>query len=149
MAENGLSFDQIEGLLNKRDEDEKKDRRKKKDLVTRMATILSVAAWTVMTVVWVVLDSASPDREMMFINTFFDVHFGVPGSGRSGWNYPLVYTAYILFLVSFGACAIAFVLNKMRMKRKSDKYKKSIFVIFGITAIAFIFFLIQHGSIIF
>jgi len=149
MADEGLSFDQIEELLKKRDDDEKKDRRKKKDAVSRMATILSVGAWAVMIAVWVVLETASPDREMMFINSFFDAHFGVAGFGRSRWNYTLVYTAYILFLVSFGACAIAFVLNKMRMRRKGDKYKKSVFVIFGITVIAFIFFLIEHGSVIF
>ena len=149
MAENGLNYDQITKLLNKRDEDEKKDRRQKKDLVSRMATILSLGAWAVMIAVWVVLETASPDREMMFINTFFEAHFGVAGVGRSRWNYTLVYAAYILFLVSMGACAIAFVLNKMRMKRKGDKYKISIFVIFGITVVAFVFFLIQHGSVIF
>jgi len=149
MADDGLSYDQIEELLKKRDKEESKERRKKKDLVTRMATILSVGAWAVMIAVWVVLETASPDREMLFINSFFEAQFGVAGQGRARWNYTLVYTAYILFLVSFGACAISFVLNLMRMKRKGDKYKKSIFVIFGITVIAFIFFLIQHGSVLF
>jgi len=149
MADEGLSYDQITDLLNKRDADEKKDRRQKKDAVSRMATILCLGAWAVMIAVWVVLETASPDREMMFINSFFEAQFGVAGQGRARWNYTLVYTAYILFLVSLGACAIAFVLNKMRMKRKGDKYKISIFVIFGITVVAFVFFLIQHGSVIF
>ena len=149
MADEGLSYDQITELLNKRDKEESKERRRKKDPVSRMATILSLGAWAVMIAVWVVLETASPDREMMFINSFFEAQFGVAGQGRARWNYTLVYTAYILFLVSFGACAIAFVLNKMRMKRKGDKYKKSIFVIFGITVIAFIFFLLEHGSVLF
>jgi len=149
MADDGLSYDQITDLLNKRDKEESKERRKKKDPVSRMATILSLGAWAVMIAVWVVLETASPDREMMFINSFFEAQFGVAGQGRARWNYTLVYTAYILFLISFGACAIAFVLNIMRMKRKGDKYKKSIFVIFGITVIAFIFFLIEHGSVLF
>jgi len=149
MADEGLSYDQITELLNKRDKEESKDRRKKKDLVSRMATILSLGAWAVMIAVWVVLETAAPDREMMFINTFFEAQFGVGGFGRQRWNYALVYTAYVLFLISLGACAIAFILNKMRMKRKGDKYKVSIFVIGGITIIAFIFFLIEHGSVIF
>jgi len=149
MDDEGLSYDQITELLNKRDKEEDNERRKKKDPVSRMATILSLGAWAVMIAVWVVLETASPDREMMFINSFFEAQFGVAGAGRARWNYTLVYTAYILFLISFGACAIAFVLNIMRMKRKGDKYKKSIFVIFGITVIAFIFFLIEHGSLLF
>ena len=149
MADEELNYDQIMDLLNKRDKEEDKERRKKKDPVSRMATILCLGAWAVMIAVWVVLETASPDREMMFINSFFEAQFGVAGQGRARWNYSLVYTAYILFLVSLGACAIAFVLNMMRMKRKGDKYKKSIFVIFGITVIAFIFFLIQHGSVLF
>ena len=149
MADNGLSYDQITDLLNKRDADENKDRRKKKDAVSRMATILCLGAWAVMIAVWVVLETASPDREMMFINSFFEAQFGVAGQGRARWNYTLVYVAYILFLVSLGACAVAFVLNKMRMKRKGDKLKISIFVIFGITVVAFIFFLIEHGSLLF
>ena len=149
MADDGLSYDQISDLINKRDNEERRERRKKKDPVSRMATILSLGAWAVMIAVWVVLETASPDREMMFINSFFEAQFGVAGQGRARWNYTLVYTAYILFLISFGACAIAFVLNIMRMKRKGDKYKKSIFVIFGITVIAFIFFLIEHGSVLF
>jgi len=146
---NGLSYDMITDLLNKRDAEEKKDRRQKKDWVGSMATILTLCAWGIMIAVWVVIETASPDREMMFINTFFEAQFGVAGYGRSRWNYALVYTAYILMLVSLGTCAIAFILNKMRMKRKSDKYKTSIFIIGGITIIAFIAFMIRFWSVLF
>jgi len=145
----GLSYDMITELLNKRDAEEKKDRRQKRDWISKMATILSLCAWCIMIAVWVIIETASPDREMMFINTFFEAQFGVAGYGRSRWNYSLVYAAYILMLVSMGACAIAFILNKMRMKRKSDKYKVSIFVIGGITVIAFIAFMIRFGSVLF
>jgi len=151
MADEGLSFDQIEALLNKRDNDEKKDRRKSKDFIGRLTTILSLGAWAIMIAVWVVLEMASPEKGMRFTQTFFEVHFGVDSASsmRARWNYTLVYAAYVMMLVSMGSCIIAFLLNKMRMRRKGDKYKKSIFVIFGITVIAFVFFLIRFWSVLF
>ena len=151
MADEGLSYDQIDALLNKRDEEEKKDRRQKKDFISRMATILSLGAWAIMIAVWVVLDMASPERGMRFTQTFFEVHFGTDSAAimRTRWDYTLVYAAYVMMLVSMGSCAIAFLLNKMRMKRKGDKYKKSIFVIGGITVIAFVFFMIRFWRVLF
>jgi len=151
MDDKGLSYDVITELLNKRDADEKKDRRQRRDWVSRLATILCLCAWAIMIAVWVVLESASPERGMRFTQTFFLVHFGTDAATaiRTRWNYTLVYAAYILMLVSMGTCVIAFLLNKMRMKRKTDKYKKSIFVIGGITLIAFIAFMIRFWSVLF
>jgi len=151
MAKNGLNYDQITDILNNRDKEENKDRRQKRDLVTRMSTILSLGAWVIMIAVWIVLDQASPEKGMRFTQTFFEVHFGVDSAVamRTRWNYTLVYAAYVMMLISLGSCAIAFVLNKMRMKRKNDKLKISIFVISGITVIAFVFFLIQFWSVLF
>ena len=147
----GLSYEVITDLLNKRDAEERKDRRQKKDFVSRMATILSLLAWVIMIAVWVIIDTATPNRGMTFTQTFFQVHFGTDAAGAMSTrtNYTLVYTAYILMLVSIGTCIIAFLLNKMRMKRKSDKYKKSIFVIGGITLIAFTAFMIRFWSVLF
>jgi len=151
MDDRGLSYDEINNIINKRDEEEKKDRRQRIDWVSRMATILSVLAWIIMIAVWVVVDTASPDKGMRFTQTFFDVHFGVDASNvmRTKWNDTLLIIAFVLQLVSIGTCLIAFLFNKMRMKRKSDKYKKSIFVIGGITILAFIAFIIRFWSVLF
>ena len=151
MDDKGLSYDAITDILNKRDEEEKKDRRQRIDWVGRMATILSLLAWLIMITVWVLIETASPDRSMRFTQTFFEVHFGTDASSavRSRWDYTLVYIAYILQLVSMGTCVVAFLFNKMRMKRKGDKYKKSIFVIGCITIVAFIAFMIRFWSVLF
>ena len=148
---NDLDYDKITELLNKRDEEEKKERRKKKDWISRLTTILCVCSWVILIAVWVVLETASPERGMRFTQTFFQVHFGVDASAatRTRWNYTLIYVAYVSQLICLGSCAIALLLNKMRMKRKGDKYKISIFVVGGITIIAFIVFLIRFGSVIF
>ena len=151
MANNDLDYDMITELLNKRDAEEKKDRRGKPDWVSRMATILCLCAWGLMIAVWVLLETASPEKGMTFTQTFFNVHFGTDAASalRTRWDYTLVYVAYILLLVSLGTCVIAFLFNKMRMKRKSDKYRVSIFVVGGITIIAFVFFIIRFWSVLF
>jgi fatty acid desaturase len=151
MDNEGLSFEQITEILDQNEKEKNKDRRQRKDIITRLATILSLLAWAIMIAVWVVLEFASPDRGMMFTQTFFQWHFGTDATGaiRTRWDRQLVYLAYVLMLVSFGTCFFAFLLNRMRMKRKTDKYKKSIFVIAGITLIAFIAFLIRFGSMLF
>jgi len=151
MDDKGLSYDEINNIINKREEEKKKDRRQKTDWVTRMATILSVLAWLVMITVWVLVDTASPDRGMRFTQTFFEVHFNVDASAAQNlrWNNNLIFIAYLLQLVSIGTCVVAFLFNKMRMKRKSDKYRMSIFIIGGITIIAFIAFMIRFWSNLF
>jgi len=151
MDDKDMSYDKLTEILNKRDEEEKKDRRRKPDLVSRLATILSLCAWVIMIAVWVVLETASPERGMRFTQTFFQLHFGTDAATalRTRWDFTLVYVAYILMLVSLGTCVIAFLLNKMRMKRKSDKYKKSIFVVGGITIIALVAFMIRFWSLLF
>ena len=125
------------------------ERRRKADWVTKMATILSIVAWMIMIAVWVVIEFASPDTEMRFISSIFEAHHGTAASIRARWNYTLVYAAYILFIVSIAICGVAFVFDKLRKRRKTDKYKKSIFVIAGITIIAFVFFLLRFGYLIF
>ncbi|MCL2663217.1 MAG: hypothetical protein FWE83_07800 [Oscillospiraceae bacterium] len=151
MDNEGLSYEQITDILDQNEKEKKKDRRQRRDIVTRMATILSLCAWATMIAVWVVLELASPERGMLFTQTFFQWHFGTDATGaiRARWDRQLVYLAYVMMLVSFGTCVFAFLFNKMRMKRKSDKYKKSIFVIAGITLIAFVAFLIRFGSMLF
>ena len=150
MDEEGLSYDQIMNLINKRDDEENKDRRKKKpDPIGRMATILNLGAWSIMLAVWAVIDRAAPQKGMKMINTFFDVHFGVAGQGRVGWDKSLIYAAYLMILFSLGSCIIAFILSLMRRKRKTDKIRISILIIGGITIIVFVIFLINFWRYLF
>jgi hypothetical protein len=104
-----------------------------------MAAILSVVSWLVALAVWAVLDRASPERENMFTRMF-----GV--TVRENWDGTLLPIAFVLLLVSLGICVLAFFFNKLRMKRKTDKYRKSIFIIGGITILGIVFFLMRFGS---
>ena len=145
-----LDYDKITEILNKRDEEEKRALlKKKKNLRGSLATILSVIPWFIMAAVWVLIETASPGREMRFITTFFNVHFGAEPLARAGWNTTLIYVAYVLMLISLGLCLIAFTINILGKKREGEKIKISVFVIGGITIVAFIFFMINFWSVIF
>ena len=149
MEDKDLSYDKISDLLNKKDNKDENKRKKKADWLSKAAAILSLFAWTIMIAVWAVLEAAAPERERRFITSFFDVQFGTPPLIREIWDYTLVYIACVLLLVSLGTCAIAFFINRMRMKRKSDRYKISIFIAGGINVIVLVVFLIHFWSVLF
>ena len=144
-----LDYEKITELLNKRDEEEKRALKKKKNLKGKLATTFTLIPWGLMLAVWILIESASPGREMRFITTFFNVHFGAEPMARPSWNYNLIYTAYVLMLVSLGLCLIAFTINVLGRRREGEKIRISVFIIGSITIIAFIFFMINFWSVIF
>jgi len=150
---NDLDYDKLTELLEQRDREEAEERRRKKKFnADSIPTIMGLIVLCVMTAVWVMLEVAAPDRDMMFFRTFFDVHdqhFTVAPVFRERWNFPLVYTAYIMQLASLGACVIAFVINYTRVKSKSGKYKITVFVASGVTIAAFTLFLVRFWNVLF
>jgi len=145
-----LDYDKITDLLNKRDEEERQAAlKKKKNLKASLATTLTLVPWVIMIAVWVLIETASPGREMRFITSFFSVQFGAEPLARGGWDYTLVYIAYVLMLICLGMCLIAFTINLLGKKREGEKLKISVFVIGGITIVAFIFFMINFWRVIF
>jgi len=152
MDNDDLDFNKLTEIIiqNEEEEEAKKERFKtKRDPVSTVTTVFSLVALGILIVVWVLLEAASPEREMRFITSFFDVQFGTAPAVRTRWNYALVYTAYVLQLISIGVCLIAFVVNYSKVKTKGGKLRISIFVIGGIAIIAFVFFLLRFGNVIF
>ena len=114
------------------------ERRKKVDWVVKMATIMSFVSWVVAFGVWIVLYSAQPEKEHMF-SRYFNIEV------RDYWDSSLLPLAFILLVASLCICVIAFIFNMQRMRRKTDKYRKSIIVIGVITILGIALFLIQFG----
>jgi len=114
-----------------------------------MATILSLVSWAVAIAVWIVLDTASPERERRFITSFFSSRFDVEPSVRDYWDMNLLPLAFGLLLAAIAICVGAFFFNKLRMRRKTDKYRKSIIIIGIITILGMVFFLIRFGGSLF
>jgi len=121
------------------------ERRKKADWMVRMAAILSFISWGFALAVWVVLEMASPEREHRFITSILSKHHDATIYIRNYWDKTLLPVAFILLVVSLAICLVAFFFNKMRMRRKTDKYRKSIIVIGVITIAGIVLFLIRFG----
>jgi len=146
----GLTVNEFDLLRSVRESRDKKgfdyqERRKKSDWIVKMATILCVIAWVFVLAFWFVLEAARPERAMEFINSLLRVHFDSPTYARQHWDATLLQPAFILLLVALVICIAALIFNKMRMRRKTDKYRKSIFIIGGITIIGIVAFLIRFG----
>ena len=114
------------------------DRRKRTDWVSNMATVLSVVSWFIAFGVWGLLDKAQPDKE-----NFFSRALGL--DVRQSWDTSLLQTAFFLLIAAFVICVLAFVFNMLRKRRRSDKYKKSIIIIGGITLLGIILFIVRFG----
>ena len=135
--------------MYKKDAGRQQNRRKKKDWVTWMSTVMTLVAWVTMIVVWALMEMAAPEVEWAFLAGFGRVHFDMEPILRTRWDYALVYMAYIFLVVSIGMSAIALAFNFMRKRRKTDKVKKSIIVTGGISIIILVFFLMNFWSILF
>ena len=152
MSENGGDRENGKEVKRKREKRDKKvmykvaysyrdgtfqERRKKADWLVNAATVLSLIAWAVAFIVWLVLDIAEPDRWLNYRGR---------DAGRAHWDESLLAVAFALLLLALCMCVAAFIFNKLRMRRKTDKYRKSIFVTGGLTIIAITIFLINFGS---
>ena len=120
------------------------DRRKKADWIVKMATILTLIAWGVALAVWVVLDAASPEKDVTWF-TSIGRKRGVDIVIRDYWDSTLLPIAFSLLLAALAICLLAFFFNKIRMKRKTDKYRLSIIIIGSITVIGIILFIFRFG----
>ncbi|MCL2249449.1 MAG: hypothetical protein FWC13_09270 [Oscillospiraceae bacterium] len=136
-------------VLYKKEEERRQNRRKRKDWVTWMSTIMTIIAFISMIVVWAIIEMAAPETEWAFLAGFGRVHFDMQPVLRQRWDYTLVLFAYFIVLASVGMSLIALVFNLMRKRRKTDKIKKSIIFIGGVSIIALVVFLINFGHVLF
>ena len=116
------------------------ERRRKADWLVSAAAILSVFAWVAAFIVWIVLYVASPPDDYIF-NSLLE-----EGAIGRSWDEGLLILAFTLLILSLIACFVAFLFNKLRMRRKTDKYRVSVFIIGGITIIGIVLFLINFGG---
>jgi len=120
------------------------ERRRKADWIVKMATILSLIAWAVAVAVWVVLDRASPEKEVEWFTSIARKR-GTDIVIRDYWDSTLLPLAFGLLIAALAICVLAFFFNKLRMRRKTDKYRKSIIIIGIITIFGLALFLFRFG----
>jgi len=119
-----------------------KERRRTQDWAVRGTTILTVMAWLLSFGAVLVLDIASPTTENMLTHLF-------DGTERVVWNENMILLAYVMLIFSLAACITATVFHLLRLKRKTDKFKISVFLITAVTVIGFILFLFRFAGQLF
>ena len=120
------------------------NRRRQADWVVNAAAALSVIAWVVAFLVVLVLDIASDRPAMPGLQTWLG---GGPASPV--WNTTLLPVGLVLLVLSFLCCVAAFMFNMMRMRRKTDKYRKSVIIMGLITLASIVFYIFRFGYLIF
>ena len=111
-----------------------RERRRQADWVINAASAFSVISWLVAFFVITVIQMASPEKR----NFLSEVSIGA--DPRTNWDTTLLPFAYYLLILSVLASLAAFVFNSMRMRRKTDRYRKSIIIIGTINVIGFVAF---------
>ena len=119
-----------------------RERRRRADGLVKGAIIMSFVSWGVLFAVWIVLYFAGVVGN--YGNTPINIITDSPANQRI--TYTLLPIAYAMLLLAIASCLIAFLFNRMRMRRKTDRYRKSIFITGGITILALIAFLLNYGS---
>ena len=119
------------------------NRRKQADWVVNGASILSVISWLVAFGAFLVFEFATRRDSAGLLDVYTEA------TGPRGLQYDLLPYALILLIVAVFMCVVAFIFNAMRMKRKTDKYRKSIIIIGAITVAGLIAFLLRFGGTIF
>ena len=119
-----------------------RERRRRSDGLVKGAVIMSFVSWIFLFAVWIVLYFAGFTGN--YGNTPINLITDSPANHV--YTYTLLPIAYGLLLISLASCLIAFFFNRLRMRRKTDRYRKSIFFTGAVTIIALITFLLNYGS---
>ena len=124
------------------------NRRKKSDWITKMASILSLISWVVMLAVWtaIFLANRGATEATSALGDTVRYIYGTDEFVPSSVDRTALVIAFGLLIASLAICVVAFFFNKLRMRRKTDKYRKSVFVAGGVTIIALVVFLIVNGG---
>lgn len=121
------------------------ERRRQADWVCNSAAILSLLSWVFSIIVLFVLEQAQPQSPDLFTNIFGTAQTTI----RTTWNDTLLPLALIFLVLSTLMCVAAFIFNMMRMRRATDKIRKSVLIIGGLNIIGLIFFLVRFSNYIF
>lgn len=115
--------------------------RRKRNVVQTIVSAISGVGWTLTIAAILFMEIASPNGEDMFTRlTRTEV--------SPSYNRGVLQAALFMLILVFVSCVIGFTYSVFRMRRKTDKYNKSI-IIAGLASLAFIFvFLFRYGNLI-
>ena len=99
----------------------RRERRRGVDIWTQAPVLLGAVAWTSALTAVMFADKARPRA---FAS---DVLFGVHRA--TGTDLAMVRTAAMLLALSFVLCVVGLAVNSLRLRRKADRYRRSLIVL--------------------
>ena len=121
------------------------ERSRKPDWVLRSVTVVTLIGWITSVAALALYYLGAPKESRPW-----NVKPGQEiGGGIIPANIDLLRGTFIAILVSCVVCAVGFVLNVTRHKRKTDKFNRLLITLSGVSLLLLIVFLINYGSYIF
>jgi len=118
------------------------ERRKKKDWIVKAVPVISVIGWLSAFVSLSFLDAAQPAKET-FWSSIYSVRI------VSFWNPLMLQLSLIMAVEVFLVCLLGFMFNLMRHRRKTDRFSKSILILWPLSVFYIAYLLIRFGYLIF
>ena len=112
------------------------ERRKGPDAVVKAVWWTAGISWLLFIAAIIFVETARPETE-----TFFDRQFDI--SIRDYWNENALQYVFFILVMNLAVCAIGFMLNMMRHKRKTDKISKSILILGTMTFAGILWYLLR------
>ena len=116
--------------------------RRKKNRVPTIVSTISVIGWILGVGVLLFLERAQPGKEN-FLTRITNAVI------RTTYNAQLLRVSFGLLLGVLVTCLTGIIYNAMRMRRKTDKYNKSVIILGGIAAVGFVLFLWRFWGYLF
>lgn len=95
------------------------ERRRGPDIFVKLVHWIGIIAWIFATIILVIIEAAKPEFETFF-DRMLNLHL------RTTWDLDVAQYAFLFMLLLFYVCVIAILINSRRMKRKTDRFNKSI-----------------------
>ena len=107
-------------------EGKKKNKRRGPDFIVKCIQGSALVSWIIIFVILIVFSMAKPRFQG------FGRNFAVVGGG--GWDTALVGSIFYILIFQLVLCIVGLVISTTRMRRKSDRYNKSL-IIMGILSV--------------
>jgi len=107
-----------------------KNRRKGPDQISKIISLIIAVSWILIFVLFLILAMAKPSAEMSVVSIMSKNTQSV-----GGWNISLMGVLLPVLIIQLGLCLFGLLLSSRRMKRKRDKYSRSL-IFFTVTSVA-------------
>jgi len=115
-----------------------RERRKGKDTVLQVVTIMAVIGWTLLLIALFIIDKASPQE----IELYFNIVDTGASSSPGAWNQHLLQLVFYIMLLGMCLSGVGLYLNSKRNRRRNDSYYLSLIFLGIVSTIGTLYLLV-------